>query len=72
MSKETRFAVFCLESYKQHRHLTGRDTAKLFFDYGVLDYLCTFYDVLHTTGEAYINNDIDRYLESRGAILTVR
>ena len=68
MSKEVNFAVFCLESYKRHRHLTGKDTVKLFVDYGVLDYIREFYDVLHTTGDSYINNDIDIYLRSRDAI----
>ncbi len=67
MDKETKFAIFCLENYKRHRHMTGRDTAKLFIDYGVLDYIREFYDVLHTTGDSYINNDIDIYLRSRGA-----
>ena len=67
MSNETSFAVFCLESYKRHRHMTGRDTAKLFIEYGVFDYIREFYDVLHTTGDSYINNDIDIYLRSRGA-----
>ena len=67
MSKETNFAIFCLESYKRHCHLTGKDTAKLFIDFGVFDYIREFYDVLHTTGDNYINNDIDIYLKSRGA-----
>lgn len=66
MSKELNFAVFCLESYKQHRNMSGKDTVKLFTDYGVFDYIREFYDVLHTTGENYINNDIDIYLKSRG------
>ena len=33
------------------------------------DYLREFYDVLHTTGYQYINNDIDIYLKSRGAMV---
>ena len=65
--KETIFAVFCLESYKRHRKLSGKEAARLFAEYGVFDYICDFYDVLHTTGEDYINNDIDVYLRSRGA-----
>ena len=67
MNKEMNFAVFCLESYKLHRNMTGKETAKLFEDYGVFDYIREFYDVLHTTGDSYINNDIDIYLRSRGA-----
>lgn len=67
MSKETTFAVFCLESYKHHRNLTGKEVATLFKSYGVFDYIYEFYDVLHSTGHNYINNDIDIYLKVRGA-----
>ena len=69
MSKEMVFAVFCIESYKMHRNLTGNEAAKLFREYGVFDYINEFYDVLHTTGHNYINNDIDIYLKSRGALI---
>lgn len=63
------FTVFCLENYKLHRNISGREAAKLFADYGVFDYINEFYDVLHTTGCNYINNDIDIYLKSRGAAI---
>lgn len=66
MSKEMTFTVFCLESYKKHRKLSGRQVVSLFERYGVFDYIREFYDVLHTTGHNYINNDIDIYLSSRG------
>ena len=59
MSKEAKFAVFCLENYKVHKSLTGRQTVELFEKYGVFDYIREFYDVLHTTGYQYINHDID-------------
>ncbi|MBR4425458.1 MAG: DUF3791 domain-containing protein [Oscillospiraceae bacterium] len=68
MSKEMSFTVFCLENYKVHRSLTGRQTAELFQRYGVFDYLREFYDVLHTTGYQYINHDIDSFLETRNAV----
>ena len=68
MSKEMTFAVFCLENYKIHRNLNGQEVSSLFERYGVFDYLREFYDVLHTTGHHYINNDIDIYLNSRGYI----
>ena len=67
MSKEATFIVFCLENYKQYRHLSGAKTAELFTRYGVFDYIREFYDVLHTTGYNYINRDIDIYLRARGA-----
>ena len=69
MSTETVFSVFCIESYKAYRSLTGRQTVELFRRYGVFDYLREFYDVLHTTGYQYINRDIDIYLKSRNAVI---
>lgn len=66
MSKEMKFAVFCLESYKTHKNLKGHEVLSLFERFGVFDYIREFYDVLHTTGYNYINNDIDIYLSSRG------
>ena len=68
MSKEMTFTVFCLENYKIHRNLNGKEVSSLFERYGVFDYIREFYDVLHTTGHYYINNDIDIYLNSRGYI----
>ncbi|MBR6207213.1 MAG: DUF3791 domain-containing protein [Oscillospiraceae bacterium] len=67
MSKEMSFVIFCIENYKIHRSLTGRQAADLFRQYGVFDYLREFYDVLHTTGYQYINQDIDIYLKARNA-----
>lgn len=42
MSKETAFSIFCLESYKVYKSLTGKQTAELFHRYGVFDYLNEF------------------------------
>ncbi|MBR5625071.1 DUF3791 domain-containing protein [bacterium] len=67
ISKEKSFVIFCLENYKAHRALTGKQTLELFSKFGVLDYLEEFYDILHTTGYQYINNDIDIYLKARKA-----
>ncbi len=66
MSKEMAFTVFCLENYKIHKNLNGYEAYLLFDKYGVFDYIREFYDILHTTGHNYINNDIDIYLNSRG------
>lgn len=65
MSKEGQFAVFCMESYKTHKSLTGREVLELFQKYGVFEYIREFYDVLHTTGYQYINQDIDLFLKAR-------
>lgn len=67
MSKEMSFAIFCIENYKIYKSLSGHETAALFRQNGVLDYLYEFYDVLHTTGYQYVNHDIDIYLKARNA-----
>ena len=72
MSKETAFLIFCLENYKVYKSLTGKQAMELFCKYGVFDYLKDFYDILHTTGYQYINNDIDIYLKSRNAVITAQ
>ena len=65
MSKTLEFKVFCFESYRSEKKMTGRETMQLFRKYGVLDYLETCYNVLHTTGRAYIVEDIDIFIEAR-------
>ena len=67
MEKEMAFVIFCIENYKVYRNLSGKETLKLFDDYGVLDYLENNYDVLHTTGDRFLVNDIDEFLKIRGA-----
>lgn len=69
MSKEMTFAIFCLENYKIHRNLSGKEVSLLFERHGVFSYIRGFYDVLHTTGYQYINNDIDFYINSKGAFI---
>lgn len=71
MGKELAFAIFCMENYKMHKSLTGKQVCELFDQYGVFDYIHEFYDVLHTTGHQFVNHDIDIYLNARNAVLPV-
>lgn len=45
--------------------MSGKDAIRLFKQYGVMDYLGSFYDVLHTVGDAYIVHDIDLFIAAR-------
>ena len=60
------FIVFCVEVYKVDKDMTGKEVYDLFFKYGVLDYLKNGYEMLHTQGDAWIVNDIDKFLLVRG------
>jgi len=65
MSEVVKFKAFCLERYKYEHNMSGSDTIRLFNQYGVMDYLGSFYDVLHTFGDKYIVEDIDLFIEER-------
>ncbi len=65
MSKTLEFKAFCFEAYRAEKNLTGREAMNLFKKYGVLDYLGACFDVLHTTGRAYIIEDIDIFINAR-------
>jgi hypothetical protein len=65
MSDTATFKVFCIERYKSKHHLKGNEVFRLFKDYGVFDYIDSFYDVLHTFGEQYIIADINEFIAER-------
>lgn len=64
-TKDVRFVVFCLETYKRHENMSGADAADLFIRYGVTEYLQAGYDVLHTLGECALVADIQDYIQRR-------
>lgn len=67
MNKEINdFIVFCIEYYKNKKKLSGEYVYELFSKYGVINYLETGYDVLHTQGMNWLMEDIDKYLENHG------
>lgn len=65
MSKTLDFKVFCFEAYRAEKKMTGREAMQLFQEYGVLNYLEKFYDVLHTTGRQYMIEEIDEFIDVR-------
>ena len=65
MSAEGKFLVYCLEIYRKAKSLTGRQVIELFTRYGVMDYVMSCYDSLHTTGWQYTVEDIDLFIEAR-------
>ena len=67
MSAEGKFLVYCLETYKATKNLSGREVIELFKHYGVMDYILSCYEALHTTGVNYIVEDIDLFVEARQA-----
>lgn len=65
MSKQGSFMIYCTEKYKSAKNLTGKQVAELFDRYQVWDYIYSCFEALHTTGDNYIVDDIDLYIEAR-------
>jgi hypothetical protein len=65
MSKQGIFLIFCIEMYKSAKNLTGKQTVSIFKQYGIIDYIVSCYEALHTTGINYIVEDIDLFIEAR-------
>ena len=65
MPEIVKFKAFCLELYKYAHGIKGREALLLFNQYGVMDYIESFYDVLHTYGAQYIVADIDEFIAAR-------
>jgi len=65
MPEIVKFKAFCLERYKYEHNITGKDTIRLFMQYGVMEYISSFYDVLHTFGDKYIVEEIDLFIKAR-------
>ena len=59
------FVAFCVEQYKNAKHLNGKDAMTVLDSYGVLDYLAENYKTLHTQGYQWILDDIDEFINIR-------
>ncbi len=65
MSRQGEFLIYCVEIYKNARHLTGKQVAGLFTRYQIWEYVYSCFEALHTTGVNYIVEDIDLYIAAR-------
>ena len=59
------FLSFCIEQYKKAKHLSGADAAKVFSQYGVLEYLEEHFEPLHSQSRQWILEDIDEFINLR-------
>ena len=65
MPEIVKFKAFCIERYKFHHNLNGKDAFNLFKQYGVMEYIASFYDTLHALGDTAIVKDIGEFIEAR-------
>ena len=65
MSQTLQFKVFCIEQYKKEHNMSGAEVMQKFKQFGVFDYIGSFFDVLHSNGAKYIVEDIDMFIAAR-------
>jgi hypothetical protein len=44
------FITYCIEEYKEHENLTGREVIDLFTRYDIIPYIKSAYSALHVMG----------------------
>ena len=59
------FLSFCIEQYKEAKHLSGGDSMSIFSQFGVLRYLEENFEPLHTQGRRWILEDIEEFINLR-------
>ena len=59
------FVSFCIEQYKNMKHITGDEAMQYLDHYGVLDYLANNYEILHTQGYQWLMEDIEEFIKIR-------
>ncbi len=59
------FVSFCIEQYKNEKHLSGAEAFHQLDEYHVLDYLSEHYEPLHTQSRQWILEDIDEFIRLR-------
>ena len=61
-SRIYKFIIFCLEHYRQFRHITAMEALTSFRQTSAFQYLADGYPVLHTQSKDYIVADIDDFI----------
>lgn len=59
------FVSFCIERYKQLKNMSGKEVADLFQSSGVVNYLITNYEILHTQNADFIQEEIELFIKAQ-------
>ncbi|MCR4914478.1 MAG: DUF3791 domain-containing protein [Prevotella sp.] len=59
------FLSFCIEQYKEAKHISGQEVANTFSQFGVLNYLEANFEALHSQGRQWILEDIEEFINLR-------
>ena len=59
------FVSFCIEQYKTSKNLNGEQALAELQTYGVIEYLESSFEPLHTQSRQWILEDIDEFINLR-------
>lgn len=61
------FVSFCIERYKQLKNMPGKEVADMFQSLGIVNYLITNYEILHTQNADFIQEEIELFIKAKSA-----
>ena len=61
MENKIKYLLFAMETYKQQRHLTGKQVYEHFKKYHFDDYILDLYELLHVQGTRRLMEELDEY-----------
>ena len=62
------FLSFCIEQYKNAKRLSREVAISMLSENGVLDYLATHFEILHTQSCQWIIEEIDEYIKEHNRL----
>ncbi len=65
LDKYQKFQLFCLESYKAEKKMSGKDALQVFEMYQVFDFIQSTFESLHTIGKKSIISVIADFIDHR-------
>jgi hypothetical protein len=69
MDKEQYFLIWCLETMKRNKDVSGCVIYNKLRTCGALDYILKFYDTIHTEGEHATILDLEESCRVRGMVI---
>lgn len=64
------FQLFCIESYRNARGITGLQALQEFKQAEVFEFLASGYEVLHTQSKKFILNEVEQYIKHQNGIVS--
>lgn len=63
------FQLFCLESYRNARGISGKQALSILKKAKAFDYLASGYEVLHTQSKHYILSELEIYIKHQNGTI---